>query len=164
MKQLRTCSGNIILRPYLVYCYKSLIDSLQMLLLRPKFFVECEKWRKRTCKPGCYSDIYDGKIWHEFQTYNGQPFLSVPYNFAFQLNVDWFQPYDHTPHSEGVIFLTILNLPRTIRYRQENTLLLGVIPGPKLHINTFLQPLVNDLLKLWNGVILKTCDGTQRMV
>ena len=119
------------------------------------------------CTPGCYSDIYDGKIWQEFQTYNGQPFLSLPYNFAFQLNVDWFQPYDHTPHSEGVIFLTILNLPRTIRYRQENTLLLGVIPGPhepKLRINSFLQPLVDDLLKLWNGVILKTCNGMQKLV
>ena len=33
MKQLRTCSGNIILRPYMVYCYKSLIESLQVLLL-----------------------------------------------------------------------------------------------------------------------------------
>ena len=167
MKKVRTLSGNTTFRPYLIYCYKSLVDSLQMLLSRPNFFVDCEKWRKRSCTPGCYSDIYDGRIWHEFQSYNGQPFLSVPYNFAFQLNVDWFQPYDHTPHSEGVIFLTILNLPCTMRYRQENTLLLGVIPGPhepKLHINSFLQPLVDDLLKLWNGVILKTYDGTQRIV
>ena len=43
-------------------------------------------------------------------------------------------------------------------------LLLGVIPGPhepKLHINySFLQPLVDDLLKFCNGVILQTCSGT----
>ena len=45
MKQLCTCSGNIILRPYMVYCYKSLIESLQMLLLRPNFFENYEKWR-----------------------------------------------------------------------------------------------------------------------
>ena len=49
---------------------------------------------------------------------------------------------------------------------QENTLLLGVISGshePKLHINSFLPPLVDNLLKLWNGVILKTCSGMQRL-
>ena len=29
------------------------------------------------------------------------------------------------------MFVTMLNLPRIVRYSQENTILLGVIPGPK---------------------------------
>lgn len=35
--------------------------------------------------------------------------------------------------------------------------LAGIIPGPhepQLHINTYLKPLVDDLLELWNGVQL----------
>ena len=37
--------------------------------------------------------------------------------------------------------------------------MVGVIPGPKeleLTLNTFLQPLVDDLLQLWSGVEMKT--------
>ena len=46
-------------------------------------------------------------------------------------------------------------------------LLVGVIPGPKepkLNINSFLKPLVDELLKLWKGVPLQTIHGTQVLV
>ena len=42
--------------------------------------------------------------------------------------------------------------------------LIGVIPGPhepSLHINSFLEPLVEDLLKLWNGIEMLTTEGKQ---
>ena len=42
-------------------------------------------------------------------------------------------------------------------------MLLGVIPGPKepeLTVNTFLEPFVNELLKLWNGVLMRTTSTT----
>ena len=51
--------------------------------------------------------------------------------------------------------MSILNLPRESRFKQENTILVGLIPGPhepSRDINTFLKPLVDDLLKLWEGV------------
>ena len=31
------------------------------------------------------------------------------------------------------------------------------------HINTFLKPLVDDLLNLWNGIPLNNCEGTPTM-
>ena len=40
--------------------------------------------------------------------------------------------------------------------------MVGVIPGPKeleLTLNTFLQPLVDDLLQLWSGVEMKTYNN-----
>ena len=47
-------------------------------------------------------------------------------------------------------------LPRDERFLGENTILVGLIPGePNLVISTTLEPLVDDLLKLWNGVIMK---------
>ncbi len=54
--------------------------------------------------------------------------------------------------------MVILNLPRSIRFKRENVLLLGVIPGPSepsLNINTYLEPIVGELKKLWSGVTLK---------
>lgn len=74
------------------------------------------------------------------------------------LNVDWYQPFEHTQHSEGAVYLTVLNLPREIRYLQENVMVIGVIPGPKepkLHINSFLKPFVDEMLSLWEGVVMK---------
>lgn len=58
--------------------------------------------------------------------------------------------------------MTVLNLPRKVRYLQENVLLLGVIPGPHepKSMNSFLYPLVNELCNLWKGVMLKTVPGT----
>jgi len=38
-------------------------------------------------------DVYDGKVWKDFQSYNGQPFLSEPGNYALMMNMDFFQPY-----------------------------------------------------------------------
>ena len=61
---------------------------------------------------------------------NGTPFLSEKFNFALSLNVDWFQPFKHVSNSIGVIYLSILNLSRTERYKAENIILCGVIPGP----------------------------------
>jgi len=80
--------------------------------------------------PGVYRDVYDGKIWEDFQYVDGKGFLSLPYNFALQLIVDWFQPFTHTQHSEGVIYMSVMNLSRFDRFLQENTTLVGVIPGP----------------------------------
>ena len=84
------------------------------------------------------SDIYNGRVWAEFQTVEGKPFLSAPgQNLALSLNVDWFQPYDHVQDSVGALYLTILNLPREERYRRENVLLCDIIPGP------------SELMHLW---------------
>ena len=59
--------------------------------------------------------------------------------------------------------MVLLNLPREIRFKRENVILIGIIPGPKepeLVINTYLKPLVDELLTLWNGVYLKKCNDS----
>ena len=95
------------------------------------------------------------------------PFLSAPYNFAFTLNIDWFQPFKHSTYSAGAMYIAIQNLPRNERYRSENIILVGIIPGPhepKLTMNSYLSLLVEDLKKLWNGVIMQSESGLQVMV
>lgn len=92
-----------------------------------------------------------GKI---FNLLMENPSWLLKFNLVFSLNVDWFQPYSHTQSSVGVIYLTILNLPRHLRNNRRYTLLVGVIPGPnepKRDINSFLYPMVRELVSLWHG-------------
>lgn len=96
--------------------YRSITESLQELLRNPGFSLKCEAWRKRSTKEGYYCDVYDGQIWKDFQNLDGIRFLSVPNNFDFQINVDWFNPFTHTQHSEGAIYLSVMNLPRQERF------------------------------------------------
>lgn len=73
------------------------------------------------------------------------------------MNVDWFQPFSHVSDSIGALYLVILNLPRQERYKKENMILVGVIPGPKepsLNINSYLAPLVHELNEFYIGVTL----------
>src|ERR1041384_5675221 len=74
------------------------------------------------------------------------------------INLDWFQPYKRTTYSTGVIYAAICNLPRSIRFRRENMLILGLLPGPhevNLHkINHYLAPIVNELETFWARISL----------
>lgn len=66
----------------------------------------------------------------------------------------------------GAIYIAIQNLPRDERYRSEN-ILTGVIPGPrepKLTMNSYLRPLVDELKQLWDGVIMNCSSGTPVIV
>ena len=48
-------------------------------------------------------------------------------------------------------------MPSNLRFHEDNIILVGILPGPhepKLTINTFLQPMVDDLLEFWDGVTL----------
>ena len=167
MKEIKYASGRKSFFPKRVFCYQSLINSLQDLLLSPSFSEKCELWRCKQVVPGVYTDIFDGRVWKEFQVVDGVPFLSVPGNYALQINVDWFAPFKHTAHSEGAIYMSVLNLPRKERYLQENVMLIGVIPGPKepsLNMNTFLEPLIDELHQLWKGVLLKNRNGNATVI
>jgi len=69
-------------------------------------------------------------------------------------NPDWFQPFENSEYSLGVLYCVIINLPRNFRFKWENVIVLGVIPGPtepKLHVNSYLRPHVKDFQSLWNG-------------
>jgi len=137
------------------FCYRNVTNSLQDLARRPGFNEACEKWREREMCDNVYADVYDVKIWKDFQSYDGKPFLSEARNLGLMLNVVWFQPYDKVKDSVGVMYLVVMNRPREKRFKQENIIITGIILGqrePKWHINPYLGPLVSDLYDLWKGV------------
>ena len=157
LKQVTTTTGQKFVYPLLSYCYKSLISSFQQLLLVSDFYAECQSWRTRN--GNSLSDIYDGRIWKHFRyDSTGSKLLESTYTFAFMLNIDWFQPFLYTTYSVGVVYLSVLNLPRHLRFKRQNIILISIIPGPsepKHDINSYLRPLVKELLDLWEGVPLK---------
>ncbi|GET54719.1 hypothetical protein GLOIN_2v1775288 [Rhizophagus irregularis DAOM 181602=DAOM 197198] len=70
----------------------------------------------------------------------------------------------------GIIYAAICNLPCDIRFRRENLLTLGILPGPKevsLHkVNHYLAPIVNELETLWAGLTLNRtyeCENGKRV-
>ena len=79
------------------------------------------------------------------------------------INLDWFQPFKSSVYSCGVIYEVICNLLRDVRFKKENILILALLLGPnevKLHrINHYLTPLIDELLKFWNGVNLPATNN-----
>ena len=143
--------------PRKLYMYNSLKASLTKLFGKSGFAYECDLWRNRKKSPGIYTDIYDGLVWEKFQSVGGTPFLQIPNNLGFILNIDWFNSFTHIEYSVGVLYLVIANLPRSERYKIENAIIVGVLPGPKepkRHMNSYLKPLVDELLELWKGTYL----------
>ncbi len=101
-----------------------------------------------------YVTYYDGNIWREFQNCDGTPFFSEHYSLGLMINLDWFRPFKHSEYSIGAIYITIMNLPRNLRNKPENVILVGILPGPSepTNINGYLKPLVNELNEFWEGV------------
>lgn len=106
-------------------------------------------------------------MWKSFlYTSDKQELLLSRYTLGLILNVDWFNPYKHIQYSVGAIYILILNFPRPLRYLSGNTIVVGEIPGPeepKLHMNSFLEHLVQELLLLWKGVRMCTAEGEKEV-
>ena len=142
--------------PKKVYLYNSVTESLRSLVQREGVLKLLCRWRERTQFEDTLMDIMDGQVWKDFMFVNGRPFLEIATNLALILNVDWFTPYEHTQYSVGVIYLIVANLPRSERYKLENVLVVGCIPGPKEpkhSINTYLSFMVDELEVLWDAGI-----------
>lgn len=166
LRRVRSGRGHRLV-PIKVFPYMPLQKSLESLAKRPGFITSCEQWRERegTVPTSYLGDVYDGRIWHDFHSTIGHNFLSAPMSYLVTLNVDWFQPFLHTQYSVGAMYLTIQNLPREIRCKEENVILVGVLPGPsepKLTMNSYLSPLVEELKQGWEeGFLVTTSEGVQ---
>ena len=139
------------------YPFKSLRNALERLLFRPGFTKKVEAWRQRNIPHRYMCDMYDGRIWKEHSE-----FFTHSRSIALMLNLDWFQPFDHTTDSIGAMYLTVVNLPRHERFRKENVILVGLIPSMEHEpsdVNSFLYPLVQELQSLWKGERFHTLES-----
>jgi hypothetical protein len=155
-------NNGYIKRPRIVFPMPDLKTQIFTMYQRPNFEQNLAKWANRHVNGDILADIYDGEVWKTFKSDDTLFFTPelADSNLGIMINLDWFQPFDRTIYSTGVIYGVICNLPREIRFRQENMLILGLLPGPhEVHadnINHFLSPIVTELLEFWTGVIIKT--------
>src|SRR5204863_546950 len=121
-------------------------------------------WANRSGFDDILTDIYDGRVWKTFKGTNDETLPNffrpevADSHFGLMLNLDWFQPFDGTSHSTGVLYAAICNVPRDIRFKRENLLIISILPGPNevsLHkINHYLVPMVDELESLWSRMTL----------
>ena len=146
-----------------VYYYYGIKHALENLTARPKFLELCNQWIYNKNKDNFILDITDGKVWLSIISLLSPS--QIPINIlGILMNVDWFQPFKHVSYSVGIIYAVIINLPRSIRYANENIIFIGIIPGPKelsKHINSYLGPFVSELLELYDGLWFTTPTGKQ---
>jgi hypothetical protein len=98
----------------------------------------------------------DGEAWKQFDE-DFKDFASEPRNVRLAVATDGFTPFsrDAAPYSCWPVFVTPLNLPPGFIMKTEYIFLALVVPGPEhpgKNLNVLMQPLVDELLSLWNGV------------
>ena len=95
------------------------------MFLRPEFEKSLRHWANRSSYDNIMTDIYDGSVWKLFKEADDEGSENFFQNkvadshLGLMLNLDWFQPYDGTIYSIGVIYAAICNLPCDIRFKRE---------------------------------------------
>lgn len=124
-------------------------------------------------------DFFDGNIYKECAARNIHSS-----NLYINLHVDAFQPFKNSSnHSMVMVMVTLMNLPPEIRYRlfyrnplsdlggkesiysqirrykDENVLILGILPGPNkpYDLFSFLYPWISEIMVMEDkGLVIKT--------
>ena len=96
----------------------------------------------------------DSDAWKMFDSKHLE-FLSDPRNVRLGLVVDGFNPFRimSTSHSTWPVMLVPYNLPPWLCMKRSSLILSLVIPGPtspRIAIDVYLQPLVEELRELWD--------------
>ncbi|WMV07748.1 hypothetical protein MTR67_007374 [Solanum verrucosum] len=96
----------------------------------------------------------DSMAWKSFDELHPS-FAAEPRNVRLGLASDGFQPFRNakTSYSIWPVVLIPYNLPPWLCMKQENFIMSMLIPGPDSPgdaIDTYLQPLVEELKELWN--------------
>ena len=112
--------------PKLVYPLPCLKSQLAVMYKRPDFDELLKKWVNRNVVTDTMSDIFDGEIWKTFlsrlDTPNSFRFFApetADFYLGIIINLDWFQPFDFSVYSCGVIYGAICNLPREERFKKK---------------------------------------------
>ncbi|QRV95355.1 Transposase family Tnp2 domain-containing protein [Ceratobasidium sp. AG-Ba] len=148
--------------PKLTFTYHSLIEQLKRLLSRREIVLAIRNHKAHLNRPDrdrdTKEDIQHGRIWSEMKGPDGKAFFTPDGDeIGLILALDWFNSttmVGSRSHSTGVISMAMANLPPELRWNPENVILIGTIPGPVEtktdQLANFLDPLVDELLVLWN--------------
>jgi len=162
-KRSRIVEGSNIV-PYKVFCHFPLIPRLKWMYKCPTL-VDLMTWHNvNKSTDGLVCLICVSKTWkHIHMT---QPdFARNPCNIRLGLAFDGVNPYVDlsTNHFTWLVLLLNYNMPPWLTTKKFFVMLILLILANDFvkneNINVYLQPLVEELEKLWKGV--KACDVTR---
>lgn len=164
-------SGDDIARkPTRVAAYGGVVAALRRMFMRPEFALLLkagDEVHASHSDQNVLHDVCDGSAWKaaEFgltRIYeNGvvsdipspPPVVSLGFGLAASVNIDWFRVSKST--SVGGVYLSILNLHRSVRNLPWNVLLACTMPGPGEpsleDLNNILEPIVEEFKVLYAG-------------
>src|SRR5438270_7692638 len=87
-------------------------------------------WANRSGFDDILTDIYDGRVWKTFKGTDDETSLNFfrPEVANSHLGLMLNLPFDGISHSTGVLYAAICNLPRDIRFKRENLLIISILP------------------------------------
>ncbi|KAK2445148.1 hypothetical protein QL285_016112 [Trifolium repens] len=135
--------------------YLPIIPRLQRLFASNKT-ADQMTWHNTDKTPGVLQHPSDGEAWKHFNRVHPD-FAADPRNVRLGLCSDGFTPYiqaSTSPYSCWPVIVTPYNLPPEMCMSKPYMFLACLIPGPsnpKAGIDVYLQPLIDDLKRLWVG-------------
>ena len=124
----------------------SLVEQLKRRLNEEKFREQLEKHRQRYHEEGLIGDICDGELFKEVVQ-------DDTCTLTLTWNTDGVPLFKSSKTSMWPLYFCINELPFIQRRKPENLLLAGLWIGPKKpEMMTFLDPFINDLEILQNGL------------
>ena len=105
----------------------------------------------------CVEDYIHGSAYKEFARGN----VLLEDDILFSLSTDGFTLFEKFRHDCWPLLLINLNCSPMIRFKVENMLPLGIVPGPKAprSIESFLMPMIEEFEVLSGGVYFKGAEG-----
>ena len=142
------------LRPRKQMYYFPLKPRLQRLFASESTAVHMRWHAEHVVEEGVMQHCSDALAWKHFNETNPN-FSSETRNVRLGLCTDGFQPFGMhgKQFSSWPVIVTPYNLPPSMCLKKEVMFLTVIVPGPKNPsqlIDVFLQPLVKELLELWN--------------
>ena len=141
--------------PAKVLWYFPLIPRLRNLFNSPQTSKDLTWHDRERLKDGKLRHPADAQTWKEVDA-RWPDFSSDPRNLRLALSSDGFNPFRscNLDYSCWPVLMSIYNLPPWLCMKRKYIMLCLLISGPTQpgnDIDVFLQPLIDDLKKLWHG-------------
>jgi hypothetical protein len=150
--------------------YFPIIPRLQRLYASTESAAEMKWHHKNKNNSNILRHPSDGKAWKHFDDVYPD-FAREPRNVRLGLCADGFTPYiqaSASPYSCWPVIVTPYNLPPEMCMTKPYLFLTCLIPGPKNpkeKIDVYLQPLIDDLHRLWsNGILTYDISTKQNFI
>ena len=146
--------------PRAYFEYLPIIPRLRAMVANTLYARKMQHRSNRTRDPTKLTDIFDGahliSLLRKFITIGDEQlpkwFFSDPRDIALGLSTDGFCPFKRRNKAAWPLILFNYNLPPEERFLKKNIISLGSIPKKPLDLDSFLWPLVQELLQLAIGV------------